>query len=134
MAAAAHDGGSILAQRPRRPASTSPSRRSAADAVELGPTHIRSAALEAALEVKFRNKEKTSVKPSLKRAGSGLGSGSGFDAGFGFSGDEWGLDLDSPEMWRELAEAMLIAPPQILSCEVSDVEVFEQGSLWDPLL
>ncbi|XP_020252116.1 LOW QUALITY PROTEIN: ethylene-responsive transcription factor ERF026-like [Asparagus officinalis] len=77
---------------------------------------------------------RTSVKPSLKRAGSGLGSGSGFDAGFGFSGDEWGLDLDSPEMWRELAEAMLIAPPQILSCEVSDVEVFEQGSLWDPLL
>ena len=103
------------------------------------PGDIRSAALEAALEVKFRQSsaraEALSVTPTFERVGSGSGSWSGSDLNFNLCVDEWGLD--SPKMWRELAEAMLLAPPQVLSCEMTmnEVEVLEQGSLWDhPLL
>lgn len=103
------------------------------------PGDIRSAALEAALEVKFRQTKApaetplSSASPSFERVGSGSGSGSGSDSRFNLCVDEWAMD--SPKMWRELAEAMLLAPPQVWSCEMNhEVESLEQGSLWDPLL
>jgi AP2 domain len=48
-----------------------------------------------------------------------------------FGNDE--LELDSPKLWAELAQAMLMAPPA-WTCNVADVEDWTQGSLWDPLL
>lgn len=96
------------------------------------PNDIRSAALEAALEVKLRQNpsraEAMSGYPALQRVGSGCGSGSGYN----FCADEWGLD--SPKMWRELAEAMLIAPPQAYGYEANEAEFFEPLPLWDSLV
>lgn len=89
------------------------------------PNDIRSAALEAALEVKLRQNpaRPESDETALQRAGSGYGSG------YNMCGDEWGLD--SPKMWRELAEALLIAPPQNFSYDTNEVEAFEPLPLWD---
>lgn len=99
------------------------------------PNDIRSAALEAALEVKFRQNagraETSSVSPASERVGSGSGLASS-GSGFGYCGDDWGLD--SPKMWRELAEAMLVDPPQDLSYDMNEVELQGQECLWDPLL
>lgn len=39
--------------------------------------------------------------------------------------------LDSPRMWIELAEALLLKPPQFLIEETSDVEDMQQETLWD---
>lgn len=97
------------------------------------PNDIRSAALEAALDVKFRQSTAPSEASSASTTLQRVGSESGSDMSFNLCVDEW--PSDSPKMWRELAEAMLLAPPQGLSgCEMNEVEILEQGSLWDPLL
>lgn len=48
-----------------------------------------------------------------------------------FENDE--LELNSPKLWAELAQAMLLAPP-VWTSNVVDVEDWAQGSLWDPLM
>ncbi|KAL5982860.1 hypothetical protein ACLOJK_016938 [Asimina triloba] len=39
--------------------------------------------------------------------------------------------LDSPKMWKELAEALLLAPPQFEPGEESDLEDMQQDNLWE---
>jgi hypothetical protein len=49
------------------------------------------------------------------------------------SDEEFDLDLGSPRLWAEMAEAMLLDPPR-WDTGVNDAEVapyWSQGSLWD---
>jgi hypothetical protein len=51
----------------------------------------------------------------------------------GGSDEEFELDLDSPRLWAEMAEAMLLDPPG-WATGVGDAEVaqcWSHGSLWD---
>ncbi|KAG0492227.1 hypothetical protein HPP92_005322 [Vanilla planifolia] len=84
------------------------------------PSDIRSAAVEVAARVRFWNDpvRANSMSPDP------------------LSG-EWGLD--SPGMWRELAEAMLLPPPPpATTTQTAAVTAWEEmdGSLWEwgPLL
>ncbi|CAL9781552.1 unnamed protein product [Musa acuminata subsp. burmannicoides] len=82
------------------------------------PQDIRSAALDAAARLRCRTvaTARAGIAPALERLGN----------------DE--LGLDSPKMWLELAEALLLSPP-VWSSEASEVEEWEpHGSLWDPFL
>ncbi|THU69874.1 hypothetical protein C4D60_Mb08t19030 [Musa balbisiana] len=79
------------------------------------PKDIRSAALEAAARLRCKT---TTARAGMSSALERLGN------------DE--LGLDSPKMWLELAEALLLTPPAWNS-EVSELEDWEHhGSLWDP--
>ncbi|XP_009413420.2 ethylene-responsive transcription factor ERF038-like [Musa acuminata AAA Group] len=79
------------------------------------PKDIRSAALEAAARLRCKT---TTARAGMSSALERLGN------------DE--LGLDSPKMWLDLAEALLITPPAWNS-EVSELEDWEHhGSLWDP--
>ncbi|XP_010930490.1 ethylene-responsive transcription factor TINY [Elaeis guineensis] len=84
------------------------------------PSDIRSAALEAAARVRLRQEFARSSPVS-----------SGSPALEWLWNDE--LGLESPKMWAELAEAMLLAPP-VWSNDTGELEDWVQGSLWDPLL
>ncbi|CAD5178057.1 ethylene-responsive transcription factor ERF022-like [Musa acuminata AAA Group] len=78
------------------------------------PEDIRAAALEAAARLRCRTVRVSA--PALERLGN----------------DE--LGLDSPKMWVELAEALLLSPPA-WNPEVSEPEEWEHhASLWDPFL
>ncbi|WOL00890.1 ethylene-responsive transcription factor [Canna indica] len=85
------------------------------------PKDIRSAALEAAARLRCKTAAvaaRAGISPALERLGN-----------------DNELGLDSPKMWTELAEALLLSPP-VWNREVFD-EMGEwelQGSLWDPLL
>lgn len=85
------------------------------------PSDIRSAALEAAARVRLRQEF---VRSSPVSSGS---------PAFEWPWNEFELGLDSPKMWVELAEAMLLAPP-VWSNDTGELEDWVQGSLWDPLL
>ncbi|XP_072970699.1 ethylene-responsive transcription factor ERF022-like [Typha angustifolia] len=86
------------------------------------PGDIRAAAHEAAARLRFKPEVIVdSARPGPDR----------FGLGFGLANDE--LGLDSPKLWVELAEAMLVEPPAWAS-DVVDVDDWVQGSLWDPLL
>ncbi|URE28349.1 AP2 [Musa troglodytarum] len=79
------------------------------------PKDIRSAALEAAARLRCKT---TTARAGMSSALERLGN------------DE--LGLDSPKMWLELAEALLLTPPAWNS-EASELEDWEHhGSLWDP--
>ncbi|CAD5164690.1 ethylene-responsive transcription factor ERF038-like [Musa acuminata AAA Group] len=79
------------------------------------PKDIRSAALEAAARLRCKT---TTARAGMSSALERLGN------------DE--LGLDSPKMWLDLAEALLLTPPAWNS-EVSELEDWEHhGSLWDP--
>ncbi|XP_064975156.1 ethylene-responsive transcription factor ERF038-like [Musa acuminata AAA Group] len=79
------------------------------------PKDIRSAALEAAARLRCKT---TTSRAGMSSALERLGN------------DE--LGLDSPKMWLDLAEALLLTPPAWNS-EVSELEDWEHhGSLWDP--
>lgn len=90
---------------------------------------IRSAAHEAATLVRF--------KPDMVYSGSVMPDlvepelGHFAPAWECFGNDE--LEWDSPKLWAELAQAMLMAPP-VWTSNVADVEDWTQGSLWDPVL
>ncbi|XP_008795312.2 ethylene-responsive transcription factor ERF038-like, partial [Phoenix dactylifera] len=86
------------------------------------PSDIRSAALEAA--ARFR------LAPDFGASRPGPVS-SGSPAFERLSNDE--LGLDSPTMWDELAEAMLLTPPAWPN-DTGEPEDGLQGSLWDPPL
>ncbi|KAJ8490934.1 hypothetical protein OPV22_012655 [Ensete ventricosum] len=79
------------------------------------PKDIRSAALEAAARLRCKTATaQAGMSSALERLGN----------------DE--LGLDSPKMWLELAEALLLTPPAWNS-DVSELEDWEHhGSLWDP--
>ncbi|CAD5194691.1 ethylene-responsive transcription factor ERF021-like [Musa acuminata AAA Group] len=80
------------------------------------PKDIRSAALEAAARLRCRTTARAGISAGLERLGN----------------DE--LGLDSPRLWAELAEALLLSPPA-WTTEVTELEEWEQhGSLWDPFL
>ncbi|RCV37665.1 hypothetical protein SEVIR_8G083000v4 [Setaria viridis] len=101
------------------------------------PDDIRAAALEAAAQVRFR--------PDLVMlAGGGGGGGDGDSCGSAGSpdlllGDDVAWDVllgtdelapESPKMWAELAEAMLMAPP-VWEGNAADNDEWAQGNLWD---
>ncbi|OAY63843.1 ethylene-responsive transcription factor ERF022 [Ananas comosus] len=86
------------------------------------PVDIRSAALEAARRVRALGPEPCCSLSGPSRAGSE----------WEYIGNDE-LGLDSPKMWAELAEAMLVAPPMWAHGD-ADVEDWVQGSLWDALL
>ncbi|PKA57178.1 Ethylene-responsive transcription factor TINY [Apostasia shenzhenica] len=79
------------------------------------PSDIRSAAAAAAERVRY--------KPESLRANPGSPAS--------WAGN-WGLD--SPGMWRELAQALMLEPPAAAAAAAWEEE--EQGSLWEwgPLL
>ncbi|WOL02387.1 hypothetical protein Cni_G11106 [Canna indica] len=86
------------------------------------PKDIRSAALEAAARLRCKTAAAAVASwaaPELERLGN----------------DE--LGLDSPKMWAELAEALLLSPPvwSGAAADVVELEEWEQHvPLWDPLL
>ncbi|XP_062198112.1 ethylene-responsive transcription factor ERF022-like [Phragmites australis] len=91
------------------------------------PEDVRAAALEAAAQVRFR--------PDLVMQPYGCGGGGGGpdllgDAAWNvlLGADE--LTAESPNMWAELAEAMLMAPP-VWESNVAHNDEWAQVSLWD---
>ncbi|KAG6475361.1 ethylene-responsive transcription factor ERF022-like [Zingiber officinale] len=78
------------------------------------PKDIRSAALEAAARLRCKT---AGPPPAMERLGN----------------DE--LGLDSPKMWAELAEALLLSPPAWGGEVVGEVEEYweHHASLWDPI-
>jgi len=114
------------------------------------PDDVRAAALEAAAQVRFRP-DLVLMQMQAGAAGEGgccaYGGGGGSDAGSPepplVGGDDvaWdallGLGADdeltadqSPKMWAELAEAMLMAPP-VWEGSMADNDEWAQGNLWD---
>lgn len=89
---------------------------------------IRSAAHEAATLVRFKPDMVFSCSDRPERVEPEL---SDFRPEWEFGNDE--LELNSPKLWAELAQAMLLAPP-VWTSNVADVEDWTQGSLWDPLM
>jgi hypothetical protein len=90
-----------------------------------GPDDVRAAALEAAAQVRFMPEL---VTPQPEDVGStGLIDGIACDVLLG--SDELAAE-SSPNMWAELAEAMLMAPP-VWKGSVADNDEWAQGSLWD---
>lgn len=89
------------------------------------PDDVRAAALEAAAQVGLR--------PDLVMPPGGCCGGADQlgDAAWDvlLGADE--LAAESPNMWAELAEAMLMAPPVWEGC-AADSDEWAQGSLWDP--
>ncbi|XP_040384727.1 ethylene-responsive transcription factor ERF022-like [Oryza brachyantha] len=147
MAAAAHDVAALtlrgrearlnfpgLAHRFRRPDTADPG-------------DVRAAALEAAAQVRFR----PDLVDVRRHDGGGGGCCSGFEddesggqdslGGSAAAALEWDvlvgagdeLEARSPNMWAELAEAMLMAPP-VWEGGVADNDEWahQASSLWDP--
>ncbi|KAJ1275207.1 hypothetical protein BS78_05G118800 [Paspalum vaginatum] len=100
------------------------------------PDDVRAAALEAAAQVRFRPDlvMQMQMQPSGGDGGYGSGAGSpellrddvAWDVVLGT--DE--LAPESPKMWAELAEAMLMAPP-VWEVNMADNDEWAQGNLWD---
>ncbi|TVU25988.1 hypothetical protein EJB05_28512, partial [Eragrostis curvula] len=93
--------------------------------VTAEPDDVRAAALEAAAQVRFM--------PNLvmpQSSGGCCGGGGAPDVALDvlLGADE--LAAQSPNMWAELAEAMLVAPP-VWECSVADNDEWAQGSLWE---
>ncbi|OEL32216.1 hypothetical protein BAE44_0006764 [Dichanthelium oligosanthes] len=99
------------------------------------PADVRAAAAEAADRVR--------CDPALlvlQQQAARFHDHDGFEIGAGpvvdlvGSDEEFELDLDSPRLWAEMAEAMLLDPPG-WATSVGDAEVAQQcwshGSLWD---
>ncbi|CAM0874919.1 unnamed protein product [Alopecurus aequalis] len=95
------------------------------------PDDVRAAALEAAAQVRFR--------PDLLLQPGGCGTGSSGGGGFSDRLDDvaWDvllgaddLEAQSPNMWAELAEAMLVAPP-VWEGSALDNDEWAQGQLWE---
>ncbi|XP_002449280.2 ethylene-responsive transcription factor ERF027 [Sorghum bicolor] len=115
------------------------------------PDDVRAAALEAAAQVRFRP-DLVVMHHRHQAAGDGEvvgccygggGSGSGSDAGSPeplvgddvawdalLGTDELAAEAESPKMWAELAEAMLMAPP-VWEGSMADNDEWAQGNLWD---
>ncbi|CAD6257574.1 unnamed protein product [Miscanthus lutarioriparius] len=113
------------------------------------PDDVRAAALEAAAQVRFRpDLVVMQMQAGAGEAGCCYGGGGGSDTGSSpepqLAGDDdvaWdallGLGADdelaadqSPKMWAELAEAMLMAPP-VWEDSMADNDEWAQGNLWD---
>ncbi|RLM68873.1 hypothetical protein C2845_PM17G05290 [Panicum miliaceum] len=103
------------------------------------PDDVRAAALEAAAQVRFRP-DLVMMHP----AGAGASADSDSSCGSAGSpdlllGDDVAWDVllgtdelapESPKMWAELAEAMLMAPP-VWEGNTADNDEWAQGNLWD---
>ncbi|XP_047085267.1 ethylene-responsive transcription factor ERF021-like [Lolium rigidum] len=93
------------------------------------PDDVRAAALEAAAQVRFR--------PDLLLQTGGCGSGGSCspdlldDVAWDVMLGADDLEAQSPNMWAELAEAMLLAPP-VWEGSAVDNDEWANGSLWDP--
>uniref|UniRef100_A0ACD5X4H7 Uncharacterized protein n=1 Tax=Avena sativa TaxID=4498 RepID=A0ACD5X4H7_AVESA len=93
------------------------------------PDDVRAAALEAAAQVRFR--------PDLLLQPGGCGSQGGCfpdridDVAWDVLVGADDLEAQSPNMWAELAEAMLLAPP-VWEGTAVDNDEWAHGSLWDP--
>ncbi|XP_031472857.1 ethylene-responsive transcription factor ERF039-like [Nymphaea colorata] len=89
------------------------------------PNDIRLAALQAALSFAPPNSrtEEAAAEAASPASDTPLGQ---------FPGDE--IPFDSPRLWRELAEAMLLSPPRFWSAAESDVQEDDAdwgGQLWN---
>ncbi|KAL6899756.1 hypothetical protein ACP4OV_006414 [Aristida adscensionis] len=96
------------------------------------PADIRAAAAEAA--------ERVRREPALVAAAASAtvaGTGGGHPPGVELDGGEFDDDLESPRLWAEMAEAMLLDPPKwgpdgSDGAEASQSQHWPQGgSLWD---
>lgn len=108
------------------------------------PDDVRAAALEAAAQVRFRP-DLVAMQASGGEGGCRFGGAGGSDTGSPeplAAGDDdvaWdvllGTDVEvveSPKMWDELAEAMLVAPPPVWEGDMEDTDDWAQGgNLWD---
>lgn len=93
--------------------------------VTAEPDDVRAAALEAATQVHFMP-DLLVMHADDNGCGGGASPKVGWDVLLG--SDE--LAADSPKMWAELAEAMLMAPP-VWEGSMADNDEWAQGSLWD---
>lgn len=104
------------------------------------PDDVRAAALEAAAQIRFRP-DLVVMQSSGEGCCYGGGGGGGSDAGSPepLGGDDVAWDVllgadelaaESPKMWAELAEAMLMAPP-VWEGSMADNDEWAQGNLWD---
>ncbi|XP_058099998.1 ethylene-responsive transcription factor ERF022-like [Magnolia sinica] len=95
------------------------------------PDDIRSAVAEAVS--RFRESAWMASVGGVNVGNANVGSSSAHPTGAtGFVASH--IDespLDSPKMWMELAEALLLSPPQFGSGEASDSDEMQQESLWD---
>ncbi|KAG2561101.1 ethylene-responsive transcription factor ERF039-like [Panicum virgatum] len=99
------------------------------------PDDVRAAALEAAAQVRFRP-DLLIMQPAAGDSDSSCGSTGSPDL---LLGDDVAWDVllgtdelapESPKMWTELAEAMLMAPP-VWEGNTADNDEWAQGNLWD---
>jgi hypothetical protein len=90
------------------------------------PDEVRAAALEAAAQVRFMPELVTPQQPD-DVGSTGLLDGIACDVLLG--SDELAAE-PCPNMWAELAEAMLMAPP-VWEGRVADNDEWTQSSLWD---
>ncbi|XP_062185759.1 ethylene-responsive transcription factor ERF027-like [Phragmites australis] len=93
------------------------------------PGDVRAAAAEAADRVRC---EPALVVARSDESWLGAVPGRAVDQ-LGGSDEEFDLDLDSPKLWAEMAEAMLLDPPRwdtgLIETEVA--QCWSHGSLWD---
>ena len=97
------------------------------------PDDVRAAALEAAAQVRFRP-DLLIMQPAAGDSDSSCGSAGSPDL---LDDIAWDVLLgtdelapESPKMWAELAEAMLMAPP-VWEGNTADNDEWAQGNLWD---
>ncbi|XP_077231870.1 ethylene-responsive transcription factor ERF022-like [Tasmannia lanceolata] len=89
------------------------------------PDHIRSAAIEAISHL--RSTSDTTLASSSFSSSHPVSVGI-FPGQFPVTDES---PLDSPKMWMELAEALLLTPPHFMGGEMSDLEDMQHDSLWD---
>ncbi|KAL6868308.1 hypothetical protein ACP4OV_015153 [Aristida adscensionis] len=99
------------------------------------PDDVRAAALEAAAQVRFR--PDLMMPPPYHHDGDSCGGGAGPDHHRPAGDVAWDVLLgtdelaaESPHMWAELAQAMLMAPP-VWEGAAADNDEWAQCSLWD---
>ena len=97
------------------------------------PDDVRAAALEASAQVRFRP-DLLIMQPAAGDSDSSCGSAGSPDL---LDDIAWDVLLgtdelapESPKMWAELAEAMLMAPPA-WEGNTADNDEWAQGNLWD---